>query len=187
MHQIIWHGSERSNAYLVFIFLHAQMCSWCTWIIFFQYLQVSFSLLSFYWQALTFKWFYQCLRESMLYILMWKACSRSDSALVRIFELHRFLREVNVFEASQPPLNKVHHILINSLEIAFSSLCSATLFAKTVIYFCCFFFFFSAQFQCRTPRWAHLESVESAPNSLSSKTPFKVIFAGKNLLNRGTG
>lgn len=36
MHQIIWHGSERSNAYLVFIFLHAQMCSWCTWIIFFS-------------------------------------------------------------------------------------------------------------------------------------------------------
>lgn len=102
---------------------------------FLQYLQVPFSMLSFYLQASACKEFSQCLREPMLCILMWKARSRSVSALLRIFKLHRFLREVNVFQASQPPLNKVYHVLINSLEIAFNSLCSAILFAKNIIYF----------------------------------------------------
>lgn len=42
---------------------------------------------------------------------------------------------MEVFQAAQPPLNKIYHVLINSLEIAFSSLCSAILFAKNIIYF----------------------------------------------------
>lgn len=78
-------------------------------------------------------------------------CSRSDSALLRIFKLHRFLREVNVFKASQPPLNKVYHVLINSLEIAFSSLCSAILFAKYIVYFWCFFSFWHILVQNSSP------------------------------------
>lgn len=70
----------------------------------------------------------------MLDVLMSKAGSRSDTALLKIFRLHRFPRKINVFRASQSLFNKVCHVLINSLEIAFSSLCCAILFDKTIYF-----------------------------------------------------